>query len=120
MEKEKIWLKHYPEEIPTSITYDEKPLHAFLEEAANTYKEKNASYFTGKEFSVDDVYSASQKLANSVQSLWPETGDRVSIMLPNSPQAVTGYYGALMAGGVVVQTNPSYKELELEYHLTDS
>src|SRR5699024_7360267 len=95
-------------------------LHAFLEEAANTYKEKKALYFMGKELSFDDVYTASKKLANYLQSLGLEKGDRVSIMLPNSPQAVIGYYGALMAGGVVVQTNPLYKERELEYQLKDS
>src|SRR5699024_6177773 len=88
MEKEKIWLKHYPEEIATTITYDEKTVHAFLEEAANTYKEKKALYFMGKELSFDDVYTASKKLANYLQSLGLEKGDRVSIMLPNSPQAV--------------------------------
>src|SRR5699024_12066976 len=47
-------------------------------------------------------------------------GDRVAIMLPNSPQSVITYYGALMAGGVVVQVNPLYTERELKYQLQDS
>lgn len=41
-------------------------------------------------------------------------------MLPNCPQAVIGYYGTLLAGGIVVQTNPLYTERELEYQLHDS
>src|SRR5690625_7881807 len=41
-------------------------------------------------------------------------------MLPNCPQAVISYYGALMAGGIVVQTNPLYTERELEYQMIDS
>src|SRR5690625_4270114 len=41
-------------------------------------------------------------------------------MLPNCPQAVVSYYGALMAGGIVVQTNPLYTERELEYQMIDS
>ena len=49
-----------------------------------------------------------------------EKGDRVAIMLPNCPQAVIGYYGTLLAGGIVVQTNPLYTERELEYQLHDS
>src|SRR5699024_7381245 len=47
-------------------------------------------------------------------------GDRVAIMLPNCPQTVISYYGALMAGGIVVLTNPLYKERELEYQMLDS
>ncbi|KPD01497.1 Long-chain-fatty-acid--CoA ligase [Geobacillus sp. BCO2] len=41
-------------------------------------------------------------------------------MLPNCPQAVISYYGTLLAGGIVVQTNPLYTEYELEYQLNDS
>src|SRR5690625_7087754 len=59
-------------------------------------------------------------MANYLQSLGLEKGDRVSIMLPNTPQAVVSYYGALMAGGIVVQTNPLYTPRELKYQLKDS
>jgi long-chain acyl-CoA synthetase len=41
-------------------------------------------------------------------------------MLPNCPQAVISFYAVLLAGGVVVQTNPLYTERELEYQLNDS
>ncbi|GER67050.1 hypothetical protein BpJC4_15210 [Weizmannia acidilactici] len=41
-------------------------------------------------------------------------------MIPNSPQAVIGFYGVLYAGGVAVMTNPLYTERELEYQLKDS
>src|SRR5205085_6856534 len=47
-------------------------------------------------------------------------GDRVAIMLPNIPQAIIGYYGALAAGATVVQTNPLYLERELEVQLRDA
>ncbi len=36
------------------------------------------------------------------------------------PQAVISYYGILMAGAIVVQTNPLYTERELEYQVNDS
>ncbi|MFP7695617.1 AMP-binding protein, partial [Bacillus subtilis] len=61
-----------------------------------------------------------KKFANYLQKLGVEKGDRVAIMLPNCPQAVIGYYGTLLAGGIVVQTNPLYTERELEYQLHDS
>ena len=41
-------------------------------------------------------------------------------MLPNTPQAVISFYGVIMAGGIVVQTNPLYTERELQYQMKDS
>ena len=41
-------------------------------------------------------------------------------MLPNCPQGVIGYYGALYAGAIVVQTNPLYTEREISYQMKDS
>ncbi|PAV27646.1 long-chain fatty acid--CoA ligase [Virgibacillus profundi] len=117
---EKVWHSHYPSEIPTSITYDEKPLHAFLDESAKRYKEKKALYFMGKEMSFKELHTEARKMANYMQSLGLKKGDKVAIMLPNCPQGVISYYAALMAGAVVVQTNPLYTERELEYQLIDS
>ncbi|MRH42921.1 AMP-binding protein [Aquibacillus halophilus] len=118
--REKVWLSHYPSEIPKSIAYDEKPLHVFLEEATKQNPKMKALHFLGKELSYEEVYTQSKKLAAYLQQLGLEKGDRVSVMLPNSPQAVISYYGILMAGGIVVETNPLYQERELEYQVKDS
>nr|WP_090870580.1 long-chain-fatty-acid--CoA ligase [Oceanobacillus limi] len=118
--EEKLWHANYPKEIPTTIDYDEKPLHVFLGDAAKRYGEKKALYFMGKELSFTEVHTQAKIMANYFQQLGLNKGDRVAIMLPNCPQAVISYYGALMAGGIVVQTNPLYTERELEYQLNDS
>ncbi|MGW3149605.1 MULTISPECIES: long-chain-fatty-acid--CoA ligase [Streptomyces] len=47
-------------------------------------------------------------------------GDRVALMLPNVPEFVVLYYGALRAGAIVVPMNPLLKTRETEYHLNDS
>ncbi|MCF3135208.1 long-chain-fatty-acid--CoA ligase [Streptomyces olivochromogenes] len=47
-------------------------------------------------------------------------GDRVALMLPNVPEFVVLYYGALRAGAIVVPMNPLLKARETEYHLSDS
>jgi len=114
------WVKHYPEEIPTTIDYDEKPLHVFLQETAEKFPDKKALHFLGKEITYEELYKQTKVFASYLQGLGLEKGDRVAIMLPNSPQSVIGYYAVLMAGGVVVQTNPLYMERELEYQMKDS
>ena len=68
----------------------------------------------------EELYLQATKMANYLQRLGMEKGDRIAIMLPNCPQSVIAYYGALMAGGIVVQTNPLYMEREIEYQMKDS
>ncbi|MBD1223720.1 AMP-binding protein [Virgibacillus halodenitrificans] len=120
MSQLKRWQKHYPPEIPTSIKYDEKPLFAFLLENATRYPDKKALHFMGKEMSFAELEKQAKKMASYMQSLGFQKGDKAAIMLPNCPQAVVSYYATLMAGGIVVQTNPLYKDRELEYQLKDS
>ncbi|MGI8316851.1 long-chain-fatty-acid--CoA ligase [Halobacillus mangrovi] len=114
------WHAHYPPEVPATIEYDKHPLHYYLENSAKKHGEKKALYFMGKELSYKEVYDQSKALANYLQDLGLEKGDRVSIMLPNCPQSVISYYAVLLIGGIVVQTNPLYMERELEYQLKDS
>lgn len=120
VEVSKPWLKHYPEEIPKTIDYDEKTLQDLLVETATKVPDKVVIHFMGKELTYQELYDSARKFANYLQSLGLEKGDRVAIMLPNTPQAVISYYGALLAGGIVVQTNPLYTERELEYQMKDS
>lgn len=117
---QKQWLKLYPEEIPHQLKYDEKPLFTYLQEAARDNPNKIAIHFMGKELSYKEVYESALKLANELVKLGLKKGDRVAIMLPNTPQSVISYYGVLLAGGTVVQTNPLYTERELEHQLKDA
>ncbi|ANU25686.1 AMP-binding protein [Planococcus versutus] len=117
---EKPWLAHYPPEIPHTLTYPKMPVQQFLTSAYETYPKKTAIHFMGKELSYEELYESSMKFANYLQKLGIQKGDRVSIMLPNCPQAVISFYGVLYAGGIVVMTNPLYTEREVAYQMKDS
>lgn len=117
---EKPWLAHYPQEIPHHLNYPDKTLPDYLRETAAQFGGHEAIYFLGKTLTFREVYEQALTLANYLKKIGLQKGDRVSIMLPNCPQAVISYYGVLFAGGIVVQTNPLYTEHELEYQLNDS
>lgn len=119
MEK-KPWLHLYPDSIPTSLEYEQKPVQSYLTEAAKKYPDKVSVHFMGKEMTFKEIYACALKMANYLRDIGIKKGDRVAIMLPNCPQAVISYYGILFAGGIVVQTNPLYTERELEYQMKDS
>ncbi|MDG4656568.1 AMP-binding protein [Ectobacillus antri] len=117
---EKPWLSSYPKEIPHTISYDLKPLHQYLRDTALKYPKKKALHFMGKSLTFQEVLEKAERFAAYLQMLGIQKGDRVAIMLPNCPQGIIGYYGALLAGAIVVQTNPLYTERELEYQLKDA
>ncbi|MFN7251582.1 MAG: AMP-binding protein [Anaerobacillus sp.] len=114
------WFAHYPEEIPKTLNYEVRTLQSYLKEAADKHPQKIALHFIGKELTYKELYDSSLKLANQLQKLGVKKGDRVAIMLANTPQAVISYYGALFAGAIVVQTNPLYVEREVEHQMNDS
>lgn len=116
----KPWYKSYPEDVPVSMDYVRKPLHYFLFESVNRIPDLKAVHFQGKELSFKELLSEVKRFASYLQSIGLKKGDRVASMLPNTPQAVIAYYGALLAGGVVVQVNPLFTERELEYLMQDS
>jgi long-chain acyl-CoA synthetase len=49
-----------------------------------------------------------------------QPGDRVGIMLPNSPYFALVYYGVLRAGGVIVPMNVLLKSREVRFYLENS
>ncbi len=114
------WLQLYPKEIPTTLTYEPKPVYAFLKESAEKSPTKVSIHFLGRELTFKEVYQSALKMAAYLKKIGLEKGDRVAISLPNCPQYVISYFGILMAGGIVVSTNPTYTERELEYQMRDS
>ncbi|MBO8170456.1 MAG: long-chain-fatty-acid--CoA ligase [Bacillaceae bacterium] len=120
MYDKKPWLKYYPGEVPHTLEYPDVTLTHFLKQSATDYGDRNAIYFMGKSLTYQQLLDASYRFAHALKKMGVKKGDRVSIMLPNCPQSVIAYYGALLIGAIVVQTNPLYMERELEYQMNDS
>lgn len=118
--QEKPWLMNYPKEIPKTLVYSNQPIQSYLKEVGEKFPDKSAIHFMGKEVLYGELYESALKFANYLRGIGIQKGDRVAIMLPNTPQSVISYFGVLFAGGIVVQTNPLYMERELEYQMKDS
>ncbi|MGG4452286.1 AMP-binding protein [Brevibacillus porteri] len=120
MSNAKPWIANYPPETAPSLDYPRVPLTHFLEQSAAMYPDSNAIYFMGKSITYRELLQLSYQFANALIKRGVKKGDRVAIMLPNTPQAVISYYGALFAGAIVVMTNPLYTERELIHQMNDS
>jgi long-chain acyl-CoA synthetase len=114
------WFKHYDPEVPLHLTYPHIPLYHLLDETAAKHPSNTCTNFFGRRLTYKQIKELSDRFAASIRSLNIRKGDRVVLLLPNSPQFLIAYYGLLKAGAVIVPLNPLYTERELEFHLTDS
>jgi long-chain acyl-CoA synthetase len=114
------WHDYYDEGIPTSLSYPEVPIFHFLENSAKKYPDKPCTIFKGAEISYQEMSQITNELAQALVDLGVKKGDRVGILIPNTPQFVMAYFAVLKAGGIVVATNPQYTGREIVHQANDS
>ena len=114
------WLKHYDKGVPSHIDYPQVPLFYFLEESARKYPNSPCAIFKHAVITYREMNELTDRLAAGLSELGLKKGDRVGIFMPNTPQFVIAYFAILKMGGVVVATNPLYKQREIEYQVNDA
>jgi long-chain acyl-CoA synthetase len=117
---EKIWLRHYDYFVPESIRYPEIPLYQILELTCVRYDDAVATVFFDQKMTYGQLRDHVRRLSAALRNMGVSKGDRVAIMLPNSPQFIISYYAVLEAGATVVNISPLHVERELEYEFNDS
>jgi len=117
---EKIWLKNYDFFVPETLRYPNIPLFQILELTCVKYDENVATIFFDRKMTYGEIRDQVRRLATALKGMGVRKGDRVALMLPNSPQFIISYYGVLEAGGVVTNVSPLHVEREIEYELNDS
>ena len=76
--------------------------------------------FLGRTFSFRQLHAEARRFAAGLGERGIAKGDRVGLFLPNVPAYVAAYYGAMMAGAVVVNFSPLYTVEELSAQVVDS
>lgn len=119
---EKIWMKHWPQDIPREICFKhgEIPLHEYLRIQAKKMPEKPAIIFYGRAVTYQELNEASDRFATYLLSKGIQKGDRVGVFLLNCPQYAIVHFGIQKIGAIVCPCSPLFKELELEYELNDA
>jgi long-chain acyl-CoA synthetase len=97
-----------------------KNLKLMLEEAAKQYGAKTAVVYGDRKLSYTELDEASNKVANALIGIGVGKGDRVAMLLPNSPEFVVIYFGIIKIGSIAVPLNIKYKFDELASLFSDS
>ncbi|MEL6529287.1 MAG: long-chain fatty acid--CoA ligase [Pseudomonadota bacterium] len=77
-------------------------------------------HFLGRTYSYREVFTEAQRFAAGLRDMGIAKGDRVGLFLPNVPIYASAYYGAMMAGAIVVNFSPLYSVEELAWQVGDS
>jgi long-chain acyl-CoA synthetase len=117
---EKPWFKSWPKGVPKHIDYPEVPLFDLLRKTAEKYPNHAALVYFDREITYKELDLASDKFATALADLGVKKGDKVAIFLPNTPQFIMAYYGAIKIGAIETAISPLYKEREVEHQLNDS
>ncbi len=96
------------------------PLQGLLEETSKRYPEKVAVVYGEKNLSYSDLDSLCSQFSEALMGLGLAKGDRVALYLPNIPQFVIAYFGALKTGAAVTAISPLHREREVQFQLADS
>jgi long-chain acyl-CoA synthetase len=117
---EKIWLDNYPKGVPPEVELPDISLGQMLEKTAARYPNNVAVIFINNKITYARLDEMANRFANVLKKLGVQKGDRVALHMPNTPQMVFAYYGAVKLGAVVVMFNPLYSPREVEHQLRDS
>ena len=109
---------HHP--TPYDTTFEPVALPTMLERTAAHDPQAPFLHFMGRTYTYGEMLEQARQFALGLTQAGIEPGDRVGLFLPNVPIYAAAYYGAMLAGAVVVNFSPLYSVEELAWQVEDS
>ncbi len=114
-------LQVWPRRVPHAIPLLQTTLWYNLEVSAQRYPEKAALIFFGQRITFAELKRQAEHLAGWLQhDAGVRAGDRVLLIMQNSPQFVIASYAIMRADAVVVPINPMSRAEELSHYIVDA
>jgi long-chain acyl-CoA synthetase len=117
---EKPWLRFYPPEVPHEVDIPLKSVNDLFDEATEKWKNRTALIFYGKKYSYGELREKVYRFATALHNLGIRKGDRVALLLLNSPEHFIAFYGIIRIGAIVTPVSPVYVASEVKHQLVDS
>jgi long-chain acyl-CoA synthetase len=115
------WFASYPSDVRPSLEpYPHESLFAIFDAAAGRYPNKPALAWFGKHMTYAQLLEEVERCSAMLTALGVAKGDRVALIVPNSPPYVITYYACQRIGAIAVGNNPLYTKREMEHQLRDA
>jgi long-chain acyl-CoA synthetase len=118
LQEKRPWLSIYEGKLSDKPI--EGSLTEFLGEAAGKYQNHIALTQGERKVTYRELLDLTEKMAAALSEAGVKKGDRVGLMLPNCPEYVIGFFGAMRIGAAATQVNPLYIGRELEHIFNNS
>jgi long-chain acyl-CoA synthetase len=113
------WLKFYGQ-TPHSIDYPEDTLYELVKKTAKRLPDYIAYEFMGKQTTYHVFMDRIERTAKALNSIGISRNDRVTIAMPNSPQAVDMFYALNRIGAIANMIHPLSAPEEIAHYLNFS
>ncbi len=113
------WKDHLGD-VPMHLDYFDGSMFEMLEQIAVKYPDYIAFDFMGKPTKYKDLVEDIQTCAKALKTIGVREGDRVTIAMPNCPQAICLFYAVNLVGGLANMIHPLSAEKEIEFYLNES
>jgi len=106
--------------VPMHLEYFEGSMFEAVERIARKYPDQVAFDFMGKSTTYKKMMQEIETCAKALRTIGIRAGDKVTIALPNCPQAVYLFYAVNLVGGIANMIHPLSAEKEIEFYLNES
>lgn len=107
-------------DVPMHLDYFEGSMFEAVEAIAQKYPGYIAFDFMGKPTSYKELVQQVEACAKALKTIGIREGDKVTIAMPNCPQAVYLFYAVNLVGGIANMIHPLSAEKEIEFYLNES
>ncbi len=115
-----IWRSRYIHPGQWDVTYPPMTLTAMFDASVAQHGSAVLTDFLGSRLTYAQVGAKVDAFAATLIGWGLAKGDRVGLYLPNVPDYLIAYYGALKAGAIIVNMSPLYSRAELTHQTADS
>ena len=112
--------KDYMGDVPMHLDYFQGSMFDAVERIADMYPNSIAFDFMGRSTTYRKMVQEIEKCAKSLKTLGVRPGDKVTIAMPNCPQAIYMFYAVNLVGGIANMIHPLSAEKEIEFYLNAS
>src|SRR5579872_153349 len=104
----------------STLSYPDAVLHDVMRATAARHPDRVAIRDRDRTVTFEQFDRLSNRLAHGLRSLGLGPGDRLGLYMPNCLEYELAFYAASKLGAAVCPINPSYREFDLEYQVTDA
>ena len=106
--------------LPMHLNYFEGSMYDKVAEIAQQYPNNVAFDFMGKSTTYKTMIHEIDNCAKSLRTIGVREGDKVTIAMPNCPQAIYMFYAVNRVGAIANMIHPLSAEKEIEFYLNES